>query len=294
MVSEVADPKTSIKMANKHGATSLKENFATIIWIPLHSISMFSKRNFPTVSFSTCVWEKDWRAVLLDPDYLKVKQIENHAFPFSEKLLIINNVSDLAAVEAAAAKKVEEGVLTRTIVAERIAGEVLDFFQLKRSDFRMGKDAGLYKDVNLDWIYYNALGPLCSLYVAKSDYLLFLTGDVRLDGKVDWVGKAIRRMEKRPECKVANLVWNNRFWEAARESYKVGWNFFTAKTGFSDQMFLVKTADFRAPIYGEIREDSSHFPRGDVWEKRAFSAMKNRSWERLIYWRGSYTHENFP
>jgi hypothetical protein len=177
---------------------------------------------------------------------------------------------------------------------EDIVGEALDFFQLKRADFRMGPDAGLYQNVSADWIYYNALGPLCSLYAARSEYLLYLTGDVRLDRKVDWIGKAIRKMQKRKSCKVANLVWNKRYGEAFRESYKVGWNFFRAKEGFSDQMFLVKTSDFRAPIYGEIREDSSHFPRGDVWEKRAFSAMKNRSWERLIYWRGSYTHENFP
>jgi hypothetical protein len=247
----------------------------------------------PSVSFATSVWEKDWQAILLDPDYLRVKQIGNHAFPFSEKLLVINNVKDLAAVKAAAAAKVKEGILTRTVVAEEIVGEVLAFFQLKRTDFHVGADAGLYKEVNPDWIYYNALGPLCALYAARSDYLLFLTGDVRLDSRVDWIEKSIRRMQKWPKCKVANLVWNGRYGEAMRESYKIGWNFFVAKEGFSDQMFLVKTSDFRAPIYGSLHPDSAHFPRGDVFEKRAFSAMKNRSWERLICWRGSYTHENF-
>ncbi|MBU6447214.1 MAG: hypothetical protein KGQ49_07435, partial [Verrucomicrobia bacterium] len=55
---------------------------------------------------------------------------------------------------------------------------------------------------------------------------------------------------------------------------------------------LVKTADFQAPIYGEIRADGAHYPRGDVLEKRIFSYMKNRGWARITYRRGSYTHED--
>ena len=254
---------------------------------------MFKKPPLPSVAFATCVWEKDWRPILLDPDYLRVKQIGNHAFAFAEKLLIINNVSEPAAVQAAAQARMREGVLTRYVMADSLAEETLSFFQLKRSDFRVGSDASHYVGVNPDWIYYNALGPLTALYIAESDYLLYLTGDVRLDKKIDWIGRAIRRMEKSAELKVANLVWNERYAEARKESYKREWRFFLAKEGFSDQMFLVKTNDFRQPIYGEIRSDSSHYPRGDVWEKRAYSAMKNRGWERLIYARGSYTHENF-
>lgn len=254
---------------------------------------MFWKRPFPSVTFATAVWEKDWRPILLDPDYLLVRQIGNHAYPFSERLLVINNVADPAAVRAAAEAKVREGVLTRYAMADDLVSEVLAFFQLERADFRIGPDASNYAGVNSDWIYYNAMGPLCALYAAQSDYLLYLTGDVRLDKRVDWIGKSIRRMKKSAQLKVANLVWNGRYDEARKESYKREWNFYLAKEGFSDQMFLVRTSDFRQPIYGEIRADSSHFPRGDVWEKRAFSAMKNRGWERLIYARGSYIHENY-
>jgi hypothetical protein len=254
---------------------------------------MFKRSPLPSVTFATSVWEKDWRHVLLDPDYLRVKQIGNHSFPFSERLLVINNVSDPAAVRAAAEAKVADGTLTGYCMSETMASEALSFFQLPRAEFRIGPDASNYSNVNPDWIYYNALGPLCALYVAKSEYLLYLTGDVRLDKKVDWIGRSMRRMEKSPFLKVANLVWNGRYQEARKESYKREWNFYLAKEGFSDQMFLVKTSDFRQPIYGEIRPDSSHFPRGEVFEKRAFSAMKNRGWERLIYRRGSYTHENF-
>lgn len=251
---------------------------------------MFWQRSpLPTVTFATCCWERDWRLILLDPHYLRTKQIANHCFPFSERLLIINNVKDLEAVKQAAQAKVDEGILTRFVVAEEIAPEALSFFRLNRSDFQPADDS--FK-VNADWIYYNALGPLCSIYECKSDYLLYLTGDVRLDARVDWVGKALRKMEQNDEIKVANLTWNHRYKEAKKESYRLEWNFYRAKQGFSDQLFLVRRNDFRQPIYGEIRPDSHHFPRGDVFEKRVFSYMKNRGWERIIYRRGSYIHEN--
>lgn len=230
---------------------------------------------FPTVTFATTCWEKDWRLILLDPEYLRGKQIGHHLFPFAERLLIINNVNDLEAVKKAAQEKVDQGILTRYVVAE----DILSFFNLSRSDFN-------------DWQYYNALGPFNAIYHCQSDYLLYLTGDVYLKKPVSWLEKALRFMEKKGQVKVANLTWNDNYREAKKESYRGTWNFYVADQGFSDQMFLVRKADFRAPIYREIRPDSHHYPRGDVFEKRVFSYMKNREWERITFRHGSYTHEN--
>lgn len=228
-----------------------------------------------SVTFATNCWEKDWKHILLNSDYLEKHQIAYNQYPFCEKLLIINNVDDLEAVKRAAQEKVDAGIITRFVVAE----DVLEFFGLKRSNFN-------------DWQYYNALGPLSAIYQAKGEYLLYLTGDVFLKKPVRWIYRATRYMEKNSIVKVANLAWNNRDDEVKKESYRRTWNFWVAKEGFSDQMFLVRTKDFQAPIYGEIREDSHHYPRGDVFEKRVFSTMKNRGWERIIFRRGSYTHEN--
>jgi hypothetical protein len=225
-----------------------------------------------TVTFATAVWEKDWRLILQDTEYLAVKQIGNHCFAFDERLLIINNVSDLNAVKLAAES---HDAIDRVEVADE---KVLEFFGLKKSDFN-------------EWQYYNALAPLSAIYHCKTEYLLYLTGDVYLKKPVDWIEKAIRFMEKKG-AKVANLTWNDNYKEAKRESRRSTWNFYVADQGFSDQMFLVKRSDFAAPIYGEIRSDSNHFPRGDVFEKRVFSFMKNRGWERITFRRGSYTHEN--
>ncbi|MBI5273169.1 MAG: hypothetical protein HY861_04220 [Chlamydiia bacterium] len=252
---------------------------------------MFWQRPPFTVTFATSVWERDWRQILLDPDYLKVRQIDNHCFPFAEKLLVINNVKCLDAVKKAALEKVSEGVLTRIVVAEEICAEMLSFFQLARDDFRADAESAQYAAVSHDWVFYNALGPLSAIYTATSDYVLYLTGDVWLDKRVDWIPKALRRMARFPQYKVANLTWNERYKEARKESYKREWNFFVARAGFSDQMFLVRKDDFCRPIYNEIRLDSVHYPRGDVWEKRVFSYMKNQGWERITYRHGSYIHK---
>jgi hypothetical protein len=238
------------------------------------------KETLPTVTFVTTVWEKDWRHILLQEDYLPIRQIQNHCFPFQEKLLIINNVNDLGEVKKAACRWVEAGILSRFVVAEELAEEALQFFRLKRSDF------------SGDWQYYNALGPLAAIYSCQSEYLLYLTGDVRLDQAVDWVAPSLKFMGKHPTCFVANPVWNGQNGEAKRESYRKKGSFYLAKQGFSDQLFLVKKEVFRNPIYGEIRSDADHYPRGDVFEKRVFSYMKNRGWERITYRHGSYTHEN--
>lgn len=245
-----------------------------------------------TCAFATTCWERDWRLILLDPDYLRVRQIQNHCFPFQDRLLVINNVNDLTAVKKAADQKIREGVITRYVVADEIAEEMLSFYALNRADFTIGPDADDYRGVNPDWIYFNALGPLAAIYSGTSDYVLYLTGDVRLDRPVKWVKRSIQAMEKNENIKVANPVWNEQYKEAKEESYKKTWNFFFAKQGFSDQIFLVKRNAFRAPIYGEVRPDSAHFPRGDVFEKRVFSYMLNRGWERMVFRRGSYIHEN--
>ena len=229
----------------------------------------------PKVTFATSCWERDWRRLLLDRDYLALLQIGNHCFPFAERLLILNNVNDLDLLKRKAQEKVDSRVLSRYVVAT----DTLSDFGLQRSDFT-------------DWQYYNMLGPLAAIREAKGDYLLYMTGDVYLKRPVNWIGKAIRCMEKNPRFKVANLTWNDNYREAQEESYRRTWNFFVADKGFSDQMFLVRTADFRGPIYDEIRADGAHYPRGDVWEKRVFSYMKNHGWERIIYKRGSYTHEH--
>jgi hypothetical protein len=213
--------------------------------------------------------------------------INNHSFDFDDKILIINNVDDIREVSKYAKDKVEKKVLSDFYVAKTIEKEVLSFFNLKREDFKASEG---YED---KWVFYNAICVLTAIYLCKTDYFLYHTGDSYLEKKINWISETIDFMERKKNIKVANLVWNNNYDEVAKESYKKKGSFFIAKEGFSDQLFLVKTNDFKKRIYNEIRGDSSHFPRGDVFERRVFSFMKNHKWKRIIYSKGSYTHESF-
>ena len=247
----------------------------------------FKKKNAnPSVSYATSCYEKDWRYVLGHPDYLKLKLIANNRYDFAERILIINNVLDYEEVLSAARKKIKEGVLTDVYVAKDYEQEVLDFFHLRKEDFKAKNG---YDD---RWVYYNASGVLTAIFLCKMDYLLFHTGDAYLGDPVDWIPSAIELMEKKNKYKVANLCWNNNFKEAEKESYKTKGKFYVSKSGFSDQQFLVRLKDFKRPIYNEIRDDSHHYPWGDTFEKRVFSFMKNHRWKRITYRYGSYTHEN--
>jgi hypothetical protein len=94
--------------------------------------------------------------------------------------------------------------------------------------------------------------------------------------------------------KVFNLTWNHRFHEAKNESLKEDDQFYYGY-GFSDQMYLVRTADFRAPIYEEINDASERYPKygGELFEKRVDSWMRNNGNIRATSKQTSYIHKNF-
>ena len=252
---------------------------------------LFFKKKCPIeVTFATACYEKDWEDLLLDQKSLD-EMILNHMHPFIKKMLVVNNVNEPNKVlKAAKAKK----ILTDIVVAKEIEKEILEFFQLNKNDFKTTKDAKNYEGVDDSWIYYNALAPLAAIFSCQTDYLLYTTGDVKVTKPVKWIEKAIEYLNRYPNCKVANLLWNNRKKEAKNQSYKRDRNFFFSKEGFSDQMFLIKTKDFKQPVYQEIRTDAEHFPRGDVFEKRVFSYLKNHGFERIIFRKGFYEHKDTP
>ncbi len=245
-----------------------------------------------TVTFATTCWENDWEKILKDPNYLKDNQISNNDFSFSEKIVIINNVKNLKEVVSYAKQLVDKNILTDYFIAQDLASDVLKFFNLKKCDFKAGEDANKYIGVDDNWVYFNAIGVMTAIYLCKTDYFLYFTGDSFLKEKVNWIKKSIDLMEKKKNFKVANLTWNGNYKEAMKESYKARKDFFISKNGFSDQCFLVRKDDFQKPIYNEIRDDANHFPRGDVFEKRVYSYMLNHGWKRITYRHGSYYHEN--
>jgi hypothetical protein len=162
------------------------------------------------------------------------------------------------------------------------AQEALDFFQLSKE--KLGKG------------YYYSIAELVSIYLTKTKYLLHFSSDAIPEKNIafNWLQQGIHLLDTNSEVKVCNLTWNHRFHEAKNESLKEDAQFYYGY-GFSDQMYLVRTADFRASIYEEINDASERYPKygGELFEKRVDSWMRNHNHIRASFKQASYLHRNF-
>jgi hypothetical protein len=231
-----------------------------------------------TTVITNC-WENDWE-ILLKTNFLKNKILRND-WEFTKKTLLINNVKDRLEVEEYAKKMVDRGVLTNYFFVEDHINAALESFQLTKEALGKG--------------YYYSNHELVGVYLCDTDYLLYFTGDTWLDKKTEWIAASLNEMEKNQNYKVANLIWNRKDDEAKKESTSEIEDFYVG-FGFSDQCFLIRTKDFKAPIYNETNPLSERYPKygGETFEKRVDSWMRNHNFLRLTFKHGYYLHEDFP
>jgi hypothetical protein len=238
------------------------------------------RMNRPQVVFETKCWEHDWQMICRE-DHLK-RLFERLDYPFSERFLFINNVDDLSRVKHRVDSLVSKGVISGYFVVDDYAAGVLEHFGLSRETLGAG--------------YYYSIAELTAMYLAKAPWLLHMSGDSYLPKKVDgaWIDRAIERMEVDSSLKVANLVWNEAWDGAKTDSQSEDANFYYG-FGFSDQQYLIRTADFKNRIYGERHEASERYPvyGGALFEKRVDSWMRNHNFLRLTSKQGSFAHKNF-
>ncbi len=233
-----------------------------------------------TITFETKVWENDWE-LILKTSRLK-DLIERCHYPLDKKVLYINNVKNPLEVERYAQKWIDEGVIDQFVHVHEHAQAALDFFNLSQE--KLGKG------------YYYSIAELVSIYLCKTKYLLHFSSDAipEKNIKSNWLQLGIELLEKNPEIKVFNLTWNKKYLEAKHEAFKQDALFYYGY-GFSDQMYLIRTEDFRAPIYEEFHEASQRYPQygGELFEKRVDSWMRNQKGVRATYCHASYLHQNF-
>jgi hypothetical protein len=233
-----------------------------------------------TITFETKVWENDWE-LILKTSRLK-NLVERCHHPLDKKILYINNVKNPLEVERYAQKWIDVGVIDQFVHVHEHAQPALDFFNLTKE--KLGKG------------YYYSIAELVSIYLCNTKYLLHFSSDAipEKNIKTNWLDLGIQLLEKRDDVKVFNLTWNKKYLEAKSEAFEQDSNFYYGY-GFSDQMYLVRTADFRAPIYEEFHEASKRYPQygGELFEKRVDSWMRNHYGTRATYCHASYLHQNF-
>lgn len=231
-----------------------------------------------SVTFETKVWEGDYE-IILGTNRLQ-KMIERNCYTFDKRVVNINNVNDYQKVSDLCQRRVDEGVIDSFVVVKDYADEALEFFGLKKEDFGAG--------------YVYSIAELVGIYLCKTDYLLHFAGDACLDKPYHWMDDALGLMEASPEVKVATLVWNGRMDQVRKESFLEDKTFCHCY-GFSDQMYLVRSADFRQKIYTESHPFSERYPKygGELFEKRVDSWMRNHDCRRVVWKQGSYRHVSF-
>jgi hypothetical protein len=234
----------------------------------------------PTVILETKCWEHDWRHIL-ESEWLRLLG-ERNAYPFSEKILMINNVRKPSVVSKHAERAIQRGWLTKYIIVEEHAAEALDFFSVSRESLGVG--------------YRYSIAELVSLFLCRSDFLLHYAGDCMPVAPSDWVSRAVRLMSQDSRIKVCHLIPGVDYGNAKKNSTEQTDDFSIGVGGFSDQCYLVRAKEFRGRIYNESHPASTCYPNygGELFEKRVFSWLRNNSHLTASYKHTFYTHKNWP
>jgi len=233
-----------------------------------------------SITFETKVWENDWQ-LIMNTSRLE-KTINRCYYNFDKKVLYINNVNDTIAVINKAKELVYNGIIDSFIDVSEYSSAALEYFNLNKD--KLGKG------------YYYSIAELVSIYLTNTTYILHLSGDTSIMPNIscDWVKIGIETLENHANVKVFNLNWDYKHKGAKSESYFENKNCFFGY-GFSDQMYLIRTCDFKQRIYEYYDAASERYPKygGELFEKRVDSWMQQNNYLRATYKHGSYIHKNF-
>jgi len=233
----------------------------------------------PTITLETKCWEHDWRRIL-EGEWLRLL-VERNAYPFVEKILMINNVKSPSVVCKHAERAVRQGWITKYIIVEEHAAEALDFFSISRESLGLG--------------YPYSIAELTGIFLCRTDFILHFAGDCMPAAASDWMSRSVGFMSQDPHIKVCSLYPGKD--PGGEKPGLVGeTEDFYLGQGFSDQCYLVRAKDFRQRIYNQSHPDSARYPKygGELFEKRVDSWLRNNGHLAATFKHAYYTHKNWP
>lgn len=239
------------------------------------------------VTFFTNCYERDWKTIIIEGGM--ERKIENLNYNFSNKVLIITNVSDRNTVESELTKIKDKKVIDEYYFTDDSSKETLDFFDINEDTFNGG--------------YWYSIAPLTAILKCETEYMLYLTSDVVVENKdYNWIDEGIKLIKNNEIIKVVNPIWNLNHNEAQyEEDFYINLGFpsmgnnkdWFHTVNFSDQCFLIRTQDFKKKIYNLKDELSDlHYPgyAGESFEKRVSSFLKKNKFYRLTSKNVTYYH----
>jgi hypothetical protein len=233
------------------------------------------------IQFDTKVWENDYRIVLSERHLKKLS--DSISIPSKNVRVLINNVLSHRKVELLANRAQSLDLIGDFYFVDDIASEVLKYFSIDKQSLSIG--------------YRYSICELAGIYLSEKPYILHLSSDSLPVNKIEtrFFNQSVELFKNNKDIKVTNLMWNNSYEDHASESYREDKDFYYSRGGFSDQMYFVKTEDFRKRIFNEIHQDSDRYPSyaGPLFEKRVDSWMRVNGYQRAIFKHNSYSHVNF-
>jgi hypothetical protein len=219
-------------------------------------------------------FERNYRDVLASGFFARI-EAENE-FGFARRVALINNVVDLDDAERRAQQLVEDGELSAYRVVARELPRALALTGLELKD--LGRIPH-YSDCSL-----------VAVTAEGSPWLLYWDADIHLEQPRDWISPSLQRMAADGRLMVANPLWEDPTLESSTLEFDGD---FAIGQGFSDQVYLVRRADFTAPIYSERCIASYRYPAAAiayVFEARVDSWMRHHERLRLTYLPARYRH----
>lgn len=232
-----------------------------------------------SVALQTNCWHRDWRKALTSRRLHAL--VERCNYPFAERTLLINRLPRYDRALVLADGLIGQGVLTDAVIVEQHADAALATLGVSRDE--------------LGGSYGYSIAEMVGLATTRCDYVLYFMSDCMPDMVSDWIPKALDLLQSSPGIAVANLLWDGKTAEARAEAERETPDFFIGY-GFSDQCYLVRTREFRAPIYGHWHPASERYPvyAPAAFERRVDSWMRTEGRLRATYKHASYSHNNLP
>jgi hypothetical protein len=233
----------------------------------------------PTVELMCNCYEGTYRIVLTREYWLRLTLEQQSVL--HRRIALINNVNDRAHASKLAEDLLKDGVLDAYFFVADYADRALSEVGLRYTDL------GRIPHYS-DWAFVAA-------YVCDSDYLLHWDAEIRLVSPHDWITPCVTRLESDARAFAANPLWSgNRFsLERTRAEAFAEDDTFLLGYGFSDQVYLARSADLRKPIYHHWHPFSLRYPLSHVagtFEQRVDSAMRRLDRIRITYKHVSYAH----
>lgn len=269
-----------------------------------------------TVTVATCCYDKDWK-VVLSPDYLS-KQFANFDYEFDEKLLIINTVNERDEITERAALLCASGDIDAFYFTDDFKSQFFEKFKV--ADFKYKHKLNLFKNNSgnnpiaiLKKLYHfyikkkgqykftsltekefdcsaYALGPLCAILNAKSDFLLYFTEDCSFQkNQSDWINSGITMLNANNEYLSARPI-DDDLDSNYIDIYPKLDEFYICHM-FTDRMFLANTSSLSNVDFNS--EDSGKYPPygGAGFEAKVFNYMNQNNKKILISQNCKYIHE---